>query len=96
MAVLEKCRGLGVGRAIMEHMQQVRDAKYSHLLPKLHGQTRVAKFYEALGWQKCGDEFPECGILHYTFIRVPEKPAALPAASATGVPPYIRELLIKA
>lgn len=94
--MLEKCRGMGVGRAIMEHMQQVRDEKYPALLPKLHGQTRVAKFYESLGWQKCGDEFSECSILHYTFIRVPEEAAALPAASHPETPPYIRELLVAA
>ena len=90
---MEKCRGLGVGRAIMEHMQQVRDAKHSHLLPKLHGQTRVSKFYEALGWTPCGDEFDECGIMHYTFIRVPEKAGELAAASDPAVPQYIRDLL---
>lgn len=87
---------MGVGRAIMEHMQQVRDTKHADLLPKLHGQTHASKFYEALGWQKCGEEFSECGILHCTFVRLPEHPSALPAATDPQTPPYIRELLVQA
>lgn len=87
---------MGVGRAIMEHMQQVRDTQHPQLLPKLHGQSRVEKFYEALGWKKCGEEFSECGILHYTFVRLPQQASALPAAADPRTPPYIRELLVEA
>lgn len=63
VAVLESRREEGVGRALMETLEERADALGFATL-KLHSQTRAAEFYRGLGYEQRGDEFEEAGIPH--------------------------------
>jgi predicted GNAT family N-acyltransferase len=65
-AVLKDYRDKGVGSKILE-------AVLSDVIPfqkkiYLHAQITAVKFYERAGFEKHGDIFSECDILHYTMI----------------------------
>ncbi|WP_323675569.1 GNAT family N-acetyltransferase [Halorubellus sp. PRR65] len=63
VAVLESYRGTGVGRALMDALEDAgRERGFEGFL--LHSQTRAAGFYERLGYERFGDEFDEAGIPH--------------------------------
>jgi len=63
LAVLESHRGEGLGRQLMEAVE--REAQRWELERlTLHGQLRVAEFYEHLGYEQVSDEFEEAGIPH--------------------------------
>lgn len=63
VAVLESYRGTGVGRALMDALEDVgRERGFESFL--LHSQTQAAGFYERLGYERFGDEFDEAGIPH--------------------------------
>ena len=67
MAVLEKYRGRGIGRVLLE--QAVDKAR--HLSMKevfLHAQTHALPFYEKAGFETHGDEFKEAGIAHKKMV----------------------------
>jgi len=61
VAVKKSARGLGVGAALMRHIEATVPAA----MYLLDGQTQALKFYEALGYQAFGDEFMEAGISHF-------------------------------
>ncbi|ELY71499.1 GNAT family N-acetyltransferase [Natrinema versiforme] len=63
VAVLESRREAGVGRALMESLEDRADARGFRKL-KLHSQTRAASFYRRLGYERRGEEFEEAGIPH--------------------------------
>ncbi|WP_408959528.1 GNAT family N-acetyltransferase [Natrinema sp. 74] len=63
VAVLEPCRGEGVGRALMATLEE-RAATLGFSALKLHSQTRAAGFYRDLGYERRGEEFEEAGIPH--------------------------------
>ncbi|ELY58756.1 GNAT family N-acetyltransferase [Natronolimnohabitans innermongolicus] len=63
VAVLESSRETGVGRAVMEAVEDEARAQGFESL-KLHSQTRAAGFYRSLGYEKRGEEFEEAGIPH--------------------------------
>ncbi len=69
VAVKKSARGLGVGAALMRHIEAAVPAAAYHL----DGQTHALKFYEALGYQAFGDEFVEAGITHF-HMRKPGRP----------------------
>ena len=62
-AVLEKERGKGYGRlvlqAILDDLSDFRGLLY------MHAQVQVLPFYEKLGFKKEGGKFEEAGIMHY-------------------------------
>lgn len=63
MAVLEKHRQCGVGRALLE--QAVDKARHLGLQDLfLHAQIHALHFYQAVGFAEEGDEFTEVGIAH--------------------------------
>ncbi len=63
VAVVQRWRGNGVGRALMETIE--REARASGLTTLvLHSQTSAAGFYRRLGYDRRGEEFEEAGIPH--------------------------------
>jgi predicted GNAT family N-acyltransferase len=63
MAVLRGHRGRGVGRAILEAVEE-RARERGFERARLHAQVRSAGFYENLGYKRVGEEFEEAGIPH--------------------------------
>ncbi|WP_172384037.1 GNAT family N-acetyltransferase [Streptomyces sp. MNP-20] len=63
LAVLRSARGLGVGAALV---RAIEDAARERGLGAvdLHAQTRALGFYERLGYEVYGPEFPDAGIPH--------------------------------
>ncbi len=66
VAVKKLARGLGVGAALMRHIEQtVPAAEY-----RLDGQTQALAFYETLGYRREGAEFMEAGIAHFHMRKI--------------------------
>lgn len=63
VAVLESRREDGVGRAVMDAVEERARVEGLESL-KLHSQTHAAGFYRSLGYERYGDEFEEAGIPH--------------------------------
>ncbi|MEW2525182.1 GNAT family N-acetyltransferase [Streptomyces sp. NPDC047071] len=63
LAVLRSARGLGVGAALV---RAIEDAARERGLGAvdLHAQTHALGFYERLGYEVYGPEFPDAGIPH--------------------------------
>ncbi|MER6983287.1 GNAT family N-acetyltransferase [Streptomyces carpinensis] len=68
LAVTEKARGLGVGAALV---RAIEDAARERGLAAvdLHAQTHALGFYERLGYEAYGPEFPDAGIPHRAMRR---------------------------
>jgi predicted GNAT family N-acyltransferase len=63
MAVMEKCRGRGVGAALLERaVNKARHLEFSSVF--LNAQTHARTFYERAGFELEGSEFEEAGIPH--------------------------------
>ncbi|MFF8477579.1 GNAT family N-acetyltransferase [Streptomyces sp. NPDC015414] len=69
LAVARSARGLGVGAALV---RAVEEAARAHGLAAvdLHAQTHALGFYERLGYEAYGPEFPDAGIPHRAMRRV--------------------------
>ncbi|MEU7032369.1 GNAT family N-acetyltransferase [Streptomyces sp. NPDC046237] len=69
LAVAEAARGLGVGAALV---RAIEDAARERGLAAvdLHAQTHALGFYERLGYEAYGPEFPDAGIPHRAMRRV--------------------------
>jgi predicted GNAT family N-acyltransferase len=63
MAVLRSHRNQGIGRAILEAVEERARAE-GFELARLHAQVRSAGFYRSLGYERVGGEFEEAGITH--------------------------------
>ncbi|MFB6228635.1 MAG: GNAT family N-acetyltransferase [Halobacteriales archaeon] len=63
MAVLRNYRGRGLGRTILEAVEETA-RKQGFERARLHAQIRSAGFYEALGYERVSEEFEEAGIPH--------------------------------
>jgi predicted GNAT family N-acyltransferase len=63
VAVLAEYRGEGLGRRLMELLEDEARAT-GHSQIDLHAQTAVEGFYRALGYETVSDEFVEAGIPH--------------------------------
>ncbi|MFD5106712.1 GNAT family N-acetyltransferase [Streptomyces cinereoruber] len=63
LAVAKAARGLGVGAALV---RGIEDAARERGLTAvdLHAQTHALGFYERLGYEAYGPEFPDAGISH--------------------------------
>jgi predicted GNAT family N-acyltransferase len=65
VAVKKSARGLGIGAALMRHIEaNVTEKKFS-----LDAQTHALPFYQALGYQPFGEEFMEAGIPHFHMMK---------------------------
>jgi predicted GNAT family N-acyltransferase len=64
IATLAAMRGKGVGKAMMEAMEQAARHRYLGRLLYMHAQLSAASFYDRLGWERVGPEFEEAGIAH--------------------------------
>jgi predicted GNAT family N-acyltransferase len=63
VAVLAEERGRGLGRALMQALEQAaRDAGFARLI--LSAQEPVLGFYDGLGYEAEGDRYFEAGIPH--------------------------------
>ncbi|MFD2369241.1 GNAT family N-acetyltransferase [Brevibacillus sp. GCM10020057] len=68
VAVQKTERGTGLGRLIMQAMEEVaREQNYETL--KLNAQTHAQRFYEKLGYEPHGDVFDEAGIEHIAMVK---------------------------
>ncbi|MEK9519771.1 GNAT family N-acetyltransferase [Streptomyces sp. NPDC087908] len=69
LAVSEAARGLGVGAALV---RGIEDAAREHGLTAvdLHAQTHALGFYERLGYEAYGPEFPDADMPHRAMRRV--------------------------
>ncbi|WP_135661547.1 GNAT family N-acetyltransferase [Halorhabdus rudnickae] len=68
LAVLQSHRGEELGRRLMEAVE-TEAARQGLTRLKLHGQVRVAEFYEYLGYEQVSDEFEEAGISHVEMVK---------------------------
>jgi predicted GNAT family N-acyltransferase len=63
VAVLEECRGAGVGRKLMDAAEEsALSAGYDTIV--LHAQLPVVDFYTRLGYEPTGEPFEDAGIPH--------------------------------
>lgn len=66
-AVLKKFRGTGIGsllvKRVLEDIQESTGQK--RVMVYMHAQTHAVPFYERFGFQCQGNEFDECGIMHF-------------------------------
>ena len=75
LAVLQSHRGEGLGRKLMEAVEaEARREGLERLT--LHGQVRVAEFYEHLGYEQVSEEFEEAGIPHVEMEKSIESPGS--------------------
>lgn len=68
MAVLESCRGQGVGSALLEALMQIARNRGIRQV-KLNAQSRAVAFYQRHGFVAEGEEFIEAGIPHRSMWR---------------------------
>ncbi|MFJ2770211.1 GNAT family N-acetyltransferase [Streptomyces sp. NPDC087300] len=71
LAVTRAARGLGVGAALVRAIEDAARARGLTAVD-LHAQTHALGFYERLGYEVYGPEFPDAGIPH----RAMRKPLA--------------------
>ncbi|MDI6515720.1 GNAT family N-acetyltransferase [Streptomyces sp. ARC32] len=68
LAVTAKARGLGVGAALVRAVEDAARARGLTAVD-LHAQTHALGFYERLGYEAYGPEFPDAGIPHRAMRR---------------------------
>ncbi|MBD0842672.1 MULTISPECIES: GNAT family N-acetyltransferase [unclassified Streptomyces] len=69
LAVTKASRGLGVGIALVRAVEDAARARGLKAVD-LHAQTHALGFYERLGYEAYGPEFPDAGIAHRAMRRV--------------------------
>jgi predicted GNAT family N-acyltransferase len=68
LAVTRAARGLGVGAALVRAIEDAARARGLRAVD-LHAQTQALGFYERLGYEAYGPEFPDAGIPHRAMRR---------------------------
>jgi predicted GNAT family N-acyltransferase len=68
LAVTREARGLGVGVALVRAIEDAARARGLAAVD-LHAQTQALGFYERLGYEAYGPEYPEAGIPHRAMRR---------------------------
>ncbi len=68
LAVAKEARGLGVGVALVRAIEDAARARGLAAVD-LHAQTHALGFYERLGYEAYGPEFPDAGIPHRAMRR---------------------------
>jgi len=66
-AVLKEARGKGVGQVLVQSvlLDIAENPKANSKIKYLHAQLDAVPLYEKFGFQKVGDVFEECNILHF-------------------------------
>jgi len=64
MAVTPSLQGTGLGRALVQHLEQALSAKGFNEI-ELHAREHAVGFYEKLGYAPEGDAFIEVGLRHF-------------------------------
>jgi len=67
VATLEERRGEGIGRALMNELEDAARDEYDSLV--LHAQTHAEPFYLHLGYETTSDVFDEAGIPHVEMAK---------------------------
>ncbi|MBT3149701.1 GNAT family N-acetyltransferase [Streptomyces sp. CHD11] len=68
LAVTRRARGRGVGAALVRAIEEAaRDQGIRAV--DLHAQTHALRFYERLGYEAYGPEFPDAGMPHRAMRR---------------------------
>jgi predicted GNAT family N-acyltransferase len=65
-ALLKEYRNMGYGSILLKHILNEISGKSDEVY--LHAQLKAIPFYERQGFQKIGEQFSECDILHYKMI----------------------------
>ncbi|WP_318207312.1 MULTISPECIES: GNAT family N-acetyltransferase [unclassified Streptomyces] len=68
LAVAKAARGLGVGAALVRAVEDVARERGLTAVD-LHAQTHALGFYERLGYEAYGPEFPDAGMPHRAMRR---------------------------
>ncbi|MDN3246776.1 GNAT family N-acetyltransferase [Streptomyces sp. ZSW22] len=68
LAVTREARGLGFGAALVRAVEEAARARGLTAVD-LHAQTHALGFYERLGYEAYGPEFPDAGIPHRAMRR---------------------------
>ena len=68
ICVLAEARTSGVGRALMEAIEQYANSQEIEIT-KLNAQVQAIPFYESLGYAIISDEFLDAGIPHRTMKK---------------------------
>lgn len=70
-AVLAEARGKGVGSKLVAlTLEDIAATPESEGKTRyLHAQVSAVFLYEKFGFQKEGDQFDECGIMHYKMVK---------------------------
>ncbi|MGF1636301.1 MAG: GNAT family N-acetyltransferase [Cyclobacteriaceae bacterium] len=68
-AVLKSHRGLGIGSALMVAILEDIEAREANKRLYLHAQVNAVGLYSKFGFKALGDQFDECGIMHYKMIK---------------------------
>ncbi|MEU6983655.1 GNAT family N-acetyltransferase [Streptomyces sp. NPDC046324] len=68
LAVSKAARGLGVGAALVRAIEDAARTRGLEAVD-LHAQTHALGFYERLGYEAYGPEFPDAGIPHRAMRR---------------------------
>jgi predicted GNAT family N-acyltransferase len=68
LAVTKEARGLGIGVALVRAIEEAARAR-GLVAVDLHAQTHALGFYERLGYEAYGPEFPDAGIPHRSMRR---------------------------
>ena len=68
LAVRQEARRLGVGAALVRAIEDAARARGLAAVD-LHAQTHALAFYERLGYEAYGPEYPEAGIPHRAMRR---------------------------
>ncbi|MFF3891916.1 GNAT family N-acetyltransferase [Streptomyces sp. NPDC001812] len=69
LAVTRRARGLGVGAALVRGIEEAARTRGLTAVD-LHAQTHALGFYERLGYEAYGPEFPDAGMPHRAMRRV--------------------------
>jgi predicted GNAT family N-acyltransferase len=68
MAVAETARGLGIGAAVLECLEE-RARERGFGMVELHAQVHAAGFYDKAGYSPYGEVFLEAGIEHQSMRK---------------------------
>ncbi len=68
IAVLRDYRGKGIGRMVIDALEEVAQTK-GFIKVKLESQAHAQSFYEKLGYHAVSDVFEEHGVPHLVMIK---------------------------
>ena len=96
IATLAAYRGSGLGRLLMQTMQQDALIQWPERVSVLHAQVSALSFYQKLGWLAVGPEFIEAGIAHRVMFLAARDRGAISRLAIWNDPqsdPHVRAFL---